>query len=322
MPDGRQRPATRVLYGTPWTDDTLLAREIQRNRELEARDGRPPPLRGRLGAVAARRSRLRRHVEGEIARLGEHHPIVQTQYLLRPLGRGGRFLDTDPARSCCAASTRPRTVPSPAAGPWRYVAGLDVAGEDEEDPDGLLVASQPPPRRHRPDDRLRRSGAGGGRVVEPRCGWSASTPGGAPPTAQLYPASWRCCATCWRCRVVVVDATGSALAWPRFSAPRWARGSCGLPIHGGQKSQLAYDFLAAVNAGRFSCTRPARRRPSCWSCWSKPKQPSTSLRANQTMSFFVPEAKGHDDLLNAAVLCVQAAPLAAHRIASGRRAET
>jgi hypothetical protein len=44
-----------------------------------------------------------------------------------------------------------------------------------------------------------------------------------------------------------------------------------------------------------------------------------AVRANQTMSFFVPQSKGHDDLLNAAVLTVQAGPLAADRVASGRR---
>ena len=45
-----------------------------------------------------------------------------------------------------------------------------------------------------------------------------------------------------------------------------------------------------------------------------------ALRANQAMSFFVPESRGHDDLFNAAALCVQAGPLAAARVAIGRRA--
>ena len=45
-----------------------------------------------------------------------------------------------------------------------------------------------------------------------------------------------------------------------------------------------------------------------------------ALRANQLMSFFVPPSRGHDDLLNAAALAVQAGPLSQLRVASGRRA--
>ncbi len=46
-----------------------------------------------------------------------------------------------------------------------------------------------------------------------------------------------------------------------------------------------------------------------------------ALRAHQAMTFFVPERRGHDDLLNAAALVVQAAPLARLRTASGRRSQ-
>jgi hypothetical protein len=46
---------------------------------------------------------------------------------------------------------------------------------------------------------------------------------------------------------------------------------------------------------------------------------SEVARANQVMSFFVPEHRGHDDLLNAAALVVQAQPLGALRTPTGRR---
>ena len=39
VPMAASGAATRVLYGTPWTEDTLLGREVERNRELERRDG-------------------------------------------------------------------------------------------------------------------------------------------------------------------------------------------------------------------------------------------------------------------------------------------
>ena len=44
-----------------------------------------------------------------------------------------------------------------------------------------------------------------------------------------------------------------------------------------------------------------------------------AMRANQVLSFFVPEHRGHDDLLNAAALVVQAQPLSQLRTAAGHR---
>src|SRR5919204_328556 len=92
VPMGASGNATRVLYGTPWTADTLLAREVARNLELERKDGVRRHFEVGWEAVAAAVPAYGRHVEGEIARLGEGHPIVQTQYLLRPLSRADRLL--------------------------------------------------------------------------------------------------------------------------------------------------------------------------------------------------------------------------------------
>src|SRR4030095_15037163 len=38
-PMGATANVTSVLYGTPWTDDTLLARQIALNREAEEKGG-------------------------------------------------------------------------------------------------------------------------------------------------------------------------------------------------------------------------------------------------------------------------------------------
>jgi hypothetical protein len=88
------------------------------------------------------------------------------------------------------------------------------------------------------------------------------------------------------------------------------------------KSQLAYDFLAAVNARRFTVyaesADPAAndlRRELLRQC----EFAEYAMRAHQVMSFFVPEHRGHDDLLNAAALVVQAQPIGAVRSAAGRR---
>ena len=94
------------------------------------------------------------------------------------------------------------------------------------------------------------------------------------------------------------------------------------------KSQLAYDFLAAVNAGRFTIHAESAapdeggnagandlRRELLRQC----EVAEYAMRAHHVMSFFVPERRGHDDLLNAAALVVQAQPLDRLRMATGRR---
>ena len=119
---------------------------------------------------------------------------------------------------------------------------------------------------------------------------------------------------------MVVDATGvgsglaaflGAALGPRIVVPYLYTAA--------SKSKLAYDFLAAVNGARFRMHLPTLERPEALEFFAQAGAAEYALRANQTRSFFVPEARGHDDLLNAAVLCVQAGPLSGLRVASGRR---
>jgi hypothetical protein len=315
--------ATSVLYGTPWTDDTLLARQIRRNLELERRDGQRRHFEVDWETVAAANPPYRQHVEAEIARLGADHPIVQTQYLLRPLGRGGRLLDA--AQLALLRGEHPPQA-GPAGhgwGPGGYVAGLDVAGADEEDPDGLLVAANP----RRDSTALVVAYAEQARVettvVEPRFfvvriyAWRGR------PHRQLYPLVLSLVRDLWRCQTVVVDATGVGSGLAAFLGaalgPRQVRPYL---YTAASKSALAYDFLAAVNAGRFRLYAGGGDPDATAllrDLWQQAEAAEYSLRANQTMGFFVPAARGHDDLLNAAVLCVQAAAVTPWRRASGRR---
>jgi hypothetical protein len=83
--------------------------------------------------------------------------------------------------------------------------------------------------------------------------------------------------------------------------------------------RLGLDVLGALNSARFRVHTPTSGTPEVLEFFEQASLAEYAVRANQTMSFFVPQSKGHDDLLNAAVLTVQAGPLAAHRVASGRR---
>jgi hypothetical protein len=122
---------------------------------------------------------------------------------------------------------------------------------------------------------------------------------------------------------VVVDATGVGGGLAAFLGAALGPGTV-TPFRytAASKSQLAYDFLAAVNGNRFKvhaesadATANDLRRELLRQC----EAAEYAMRANQVMSFFVPEHRGHDDLLNAAALVVQAQPIRQLRTATGHR---
>lgn len=315
--------AASVLYGTPWTDDTLLARQIALNREAEAQDGIKRHFQVAWSTVAEANPAYGQHVEGEIARLGEHHPIVRTQYLLRTVAGGGRFLDAGQLAQLLGEHP-PEDGPSPRrVGPGSYVAGLDVAGEDEEDPAGQTVRVNP----RRDSTVLTIAYAAqtrvGERVLEPRFEIVRQYAWRGDRHRELYPRILGLVSERWGCRAVVVDATGVGGGLAAFLGAALGPGIV-TPYRytAASKSQLAYDFLAAVNSGRLKVhaesSDPAAnelRRELLRQC----EQAEYAMRAHQVMSFFVPEQRGHDDLLNAAALLVQAQPVSALRSATGRR---
>jgi hypothetical protein len=141
------------------------------------------------------------------------------------------------------------------------------------------------------------------------------------PHRQLYPVILDLVRTVWRCRSVVVDATGvggglaaflGAALGPRIVTP--------YVYTAATKSALAYGLLEATNAGRLQVYAEsadpeanAARRELLAQCQAA----VYALRANQQMTFNVPESQGHDDHLNSRALVIQAAKVEAHRAAVG-----
>lgn len=139
---------------------------------------------------------------------------------------------------------------------------------------------------------------------------------------QLYPAILDLVRAVWRCRAVVVDATGvggglaaflTAALSPRVVTPYLYTAA--------SKSALAYGLLEALNTRRLAVyaessdpeANAARRE-----LLHQARAAVYELRANQVMAFSVPEARGHDDHLNALALLPQAAKLGALRAAIAR----
>lgn len=302
--------ATTVFYGTAWDDRTLLERAKQRHLELERHDGVRRHFEYDWEVVARHNPAYARYVEAERQRLGDQHPLFLTQYCLKPISGGGRLFSPGQLAQMQGRHARQR---APRAGE-AYVAGLDLAGGANEenaaqvashDATVLTIARASYPTR----DAL---------VQEPRLeviehyAWTGE------PHDTLLPRLVDLLREVWQVRRLAVDATGLGETIARLLTT--ALGSNVVrPLRFTQeaKSRLGYGLLAAVNSGRlklYDGDSSPEHRQCCWEL----ERARATFRANQTMSFFVEPAEGHDDYLISLALLVEAASDTAPRAARGR----
>jgi hypothetical protein len=84
--------ATRVFWGTAWTADTLLARELRAAQAAEAADGVRRLFRKDALEIGQLVPAYARFVAGQVALLGREHPSVRTQYFSEEIdARDGLF---------------------------------------------------------------------------------------------------------------------------------------------------------------------------------------------------------------------------------------
>jgi hypothetical protein len=140
-PMAATKNATTVLYGTAWSDTTLLAQQRAANLAAQESTGVRTHFEYDWHAVAALNPAYRVFVEREIERLGEQHVLIETQYCLRSLDGAGYLLNS--LQRSLLTGTHV-WCDEPRENEW-YVAGLDVGGEARSDPaaraSGLLQQS-------------------------------------------------------------------------------------------------------------------------------------------------------------------------------------
>lgn len=288
--------ATTVLYGTAWMPDTIL--EVQRaaNDDRTRADGLARNFVLDWTTGAAHNPAYRRFVEAEIARMGEGHPLIRTQYLLLPLDGRGAFLSPENLlllRGTHARSREPVDAPG-----VTYVAGIDVAGGIEEGAAGVGEVE-----RYR-EPRRDRTVVGIAEVV-------ATDDGGHPRTRLVEAYQWtgrplheQCdrlvhlLRDVWRCRRVVIDASGLGTDL----AARLVR-AMGVTVVEpftftvASKSRLAYHLLAHVANGRLQMWDEERggRSPESEAFWTEVSRARPVVRAGGQLGFAAPPGQGHDD---------------------------
>jgi hypothetical protein len=298
-PMGATTNVTTVHYGTTWDDSTLLEEVKQTNLELERQDGVRRHFRYDWEEIAEYNPDYRAYVEAERERLGENHPLFLTQYRLLPLQGGGGFLSRQQLAQLEGEHPRKRHGEKGKV----YIAGIDLAGEGD---DSRLSDT----RAQRDstvvtigeldfsvcDDIQRQPRI---KVVE-HYSWTGQK------HAELYPRLVDILKSVWKCRRIVVDATG--LGQPVSSFLRKALGSkvSAFTFTAKSKSELGFRLLAAINSGRLKVYDRDGSDESR-EFWKELERAKCQYRPSQTINFYVSASEGHDDFLMSLALLVEAA---------------
>jgi len=292
--------ATTILYGTAWSDSTLLAQQRAVNLERQQRTGEQLHFEFDWHTLASINPAYRTFVEQEIARLGADHPAIQTQYCLRPLSGAGYFLNTL-QKTQLQGTHAWEEVPRDEG--W-YVAGMDVAGEDRPAAGAMSV----PTSASRRDSTVITVG----RVRYNELGL---------PTIEVVHHEWwtgrshldQYAATValveqWGIRGLVVDATGigaglASLLLDRLGPERVAAFTFSRP----SKSRLAYQLLTLLNSGRLKLYAASAAPHGVYEeCWQQLRRARYRLPAPDMLDMYVDPTDGHDDFLMSLALLTEA----------------
>ena len=301
-PMGSSTNVTTVHYGTTWDDTTLLEEASQTAIELERRDGVKRHFRYDWQVVARENPEYRSYVEAERDRLGEQHPLFRTQYALLPIIGGGRLLTREQIVGMAGTHAREK---GPARGA-RYVAGIDIAGEHDQDKADVLAAATP-----RQDStvitiaEVDTSRCSTHKLTEPTLNvvehyrWTGT------PHSQLYQ-QMLAALRLWHPARIVVDATGIGQPVASFLRKELGQHRV-IPFTFTQrsKSDMGFDLLAMVNGARLKLYRQDGSSHYQELLYQLEKA-RADYRPNQTVNYYVDQSEGHDDFLMSLALTTQA----------------
>ncbi len=296
--------ATTVIYGTAWTPDTVVERQRETNEARTAIDGRQRNFIYDWTVGAAHNPAYGRFVASEIERLGAGHPLIRTQYLLQALD-GHTCLFPPEYRLLLRGSHARVTDPAGPNDEVTYIAGIDVGGGVEV-PTDVPQVGDTDPNKHRDS------------TVVTIAEVSDTSDGGHPITRIVETYWWtglplheQCdrlvhlMRETWRCRRVVVDASG--LGTDLASRLSRAIGPTVVEPYVftvATKSRLTYHLLAHVSSGRMHMWAETGTHPSpeAREFWSQVTSVRPVLRAGNQLGYSAPKARAHDDFVTSLAL--------------------
>jgi hypothetical protein len=119
--------ATRLIVGTEWTSNTLLAREEDQAKQLQEQDGIRRLFRYTSEDVRKCNKNYGAFVDNEIKKLGRQHPLVKTQYFCERIDAQANLFNAG-RRALMLGDQPAQEAPIPGR---IYAFLIDVGGQDE-----------------------------------------------------------------------------------------------------------------------------------------------------------------------------------------------
>jgi hypothetical protein len=302
--------ATRVFWGTAWTADTLLARELRTAREAEREDGLQRVFVCTADEVAAEVPAYGAFVRDQVTRLGRGHPMVKSQFYSEEIdAECGMF---PPARRALMRGMHPRQE-RPIDGRV-YAFLIDVAGEDEKITGDEESGLQNPGR-----DSTALT------IVEVDLATCADSLIKAPTYRAVDRRLWTGVrhtalyqqilglAGSWRPKSLVIDATGVGAGLASFLSKALPGRVLPFEFNTRSKSDLGWKFIAICETGRYKDYQAKPEESESGLFWKQVEycQSTVVPGPERRMRWGVPDTLRdpstgelvHDDLLLSAALC-------------------
>lgn len=292
--------ATRVIVGTEWTTNTLLAREEDHALEMQKKDGIRRLYKYTADNVRKVNKPYGEFVDNEIAKLGREHPLIKTQYFCERIdAQAGMF---NARRLALMQGDQPgRDTPSGGI----YAFCIDVAGMDES---MLELEGMRNPGRDKTTltvididlSSLSLLQAPIYRAVK-RMDWHGQNP------VDIFGAL-SAMTDVWHPQHIIVDATGVGEGLWAMLLKKYPSRTIGFKFTAQSKSELGYGFIAAIESGRFrDCASTEEIRLQYTNCQSE-----ILIGPNKTMRWSVPDGTRdnngrliHDDFILADALIAE-----------------
>jgi hypothetical protein len=294
-PMGSTSNCTTVLWGTAWSDDTLLAQVKATNQELEEIDGIKRHFEYDWTTLASVNPNYKKFVEAEIARLGEEHLTIRTQYRLQTISGAG-FLLNENQRYLLRGKHKWQNEPTDDDG--YFIAGMDVGGEarpkqgeelrhNERDSTIITLA------RVAMNETLLPS-----LQIVHQVQWTGL------PYLEQYAQTVSICEH-WNVRRLVIDRTGLGEVMASLLTMKLGEDRV-MPFHFTRpsKSKLTYQFLSLVNSGRLKMYLDDGAPDDISDeAWKQLKLARYRVPGENLLDMYVSPDEGHDDYLMSIALC-------------------
>ncbi len=300
LPMAAAQNATIVLYGTPWTNDTLLAQYKAINLAGEKETGERRHFSFPWQVGARENPRYGAAVRAQIRQRGANDLVIRTQYCLEEVDDATGFFTPELQAALQGAHERQREPQADA----HYVAAVDVAGEEtalgetsgntRRDSTVVLIGERV--WRHDPVLGFALPAV---QVVN-AYQWTGL------PTTEQYARLARLLGEEWRAQRAIIDATGIGDALARFLRARLgAERVEPFTFTAQSKSALGYDLRSLVGGGRLQLWADDGS-PEHRECRRQARRCRLTLHAGQRIGFHVPSGQGHDDYVSALALLTRA----------------